>query len=126
MWFLSGLLVSLGIVGLLTGLPLAVVGLILAARNVAKSLRGLWLFIVGLGLGAALLTFDDVLKFENDQCIGEAGRGFECPASGAHEIFWAGVILIAVGLITGAVARSLPSKPTNQPSDPSPLHSRNG
>lgn len=125
MWFLSGLLIGLGVVGLLTGLPLAVIGLILVAKNVAKGRHGAWFFIVGLGLGAAVLTLDDVLKFKNDQCIGEAGRGFECPASAGNETFWAGVMM-AVGLISGEVARLLPSKPGNQPSDPPPLHSREG
>lgn len=125
MWFLAGLLVGIGVVGLLTGLPLALIGLVLAVRNAKGGRRGAWWMVVGLGAGAALLTFDDVRKFDNDRCIGQAGRGFECPAAWAHEIFWTGVVLIALGLIGAAATRLFPSKHTNPPAEPPPLSSRN-
>ena len=115
MWFLSGLLVGIGVVGLLTGLPFAALGVFLAFRQWSHKRRDPWLFLVGAGLGAALLTLDDVRKFNNDQCIGEAGRGFHCPASGAHEIFWIGVVSLVLGLLAAAIARLRPTKPTNSP-----------
>jgi hypothetical protein len=42
LWFLAGFLIAVGVVGLLTGLPLAVVGLALTAKSIAESIAGKW------------------------------------------------------------------------------------
>jgi hypothetical protein len=107
MWFLSGLLVGVGVVGMLFGLPLALIGLALGVRNAVEGRRGVWLAGLGLGCGAALLTIDEVWRFEDDRCISVPGRGFDCPAAGANEIFWAGVVLVAVSLVAGLVTKLL-------------------
>jgi hypothetical protein len=108
-WFISGLLVAVGAIGLLTGLRLAVVGLALTAKSIAESIlggwRGAWLWLVGAGLGGMLLTQDEVRNFPNDQCNYSPHGGFSCPAEGTHEIFWASLVMIAVGVTLGLIRR---------------------
>lgn len=107
LWFLAGFLVAFGVLGLLTGLPLAVVGLALTAKSIAESIagkwRGAWLWLVGAGLGAMFLTQDEVRNFSNDQCDYYPHGGFDCPAEAAHEIFWTSLVITAVGVTLGLI-----------------------
>jgi hypothetical protein len=110
-WFFAGFLVTFGLVGYLTGLPLALAGLVLTALAIADRFAdkrsGAWLWLVGAGFGAAILTLDDVRRFPGGHCITHAGGGVDCPASGVHEIFWTGIALIFVGALVGVTVKLL-------------------
>lgn len=104
-WLFAGLLVGIGIVGYLTGLIVAAAGLAFALYLLSVGAGGAWFFVVGIGLGAAALTLDDVLHYGDGSCR-QVGPAFhECPAAGIPEIFWSGLIVAGIGFIGAIVAR---------------------
>jgi TRAP-type uncharacterized transport system fused permease subunit len=123
-WLIAGAFVGIGFAGLLTGLPLIGVGILIGVRLGRRRTSGTWASLVGVGFGLSALFLGDVLRFDNDECIGRAGRGFECVASGAHEFFWVGVAIASVGVVWGIVTGFSGDRRSTNDTEPPPFSSR--
>ena len=83
LWLLSGMLMSFGVLGFLTGLVVLPFGVGVAV-HAGRSHRSSWpWFMPGLGLGPVVLLSDDVVS--------------EHSPAGAVPVFWVGVALVVLG-----------------------------
>lgn len=89
-WLIAGMLISFGIVGLLTGLLLLPFGITLAIWAARRQRGDGWpAFVIGLGTGPVVLLGGDVV-----------GQGE--PPTAAVPAFWIGVACVLVGIACGA------------------------
>src|SRR3546814_3686809 len=95
-WVAAGALISIGVVGVLTGLVLLPFGIILAGSAAGGHELSWPVFVIGLVIGPVALLADDM--------------GDSVPASGGDPAFWVGVAHIVLGTLLSAHAlRSRPA-----------------
>ena len=102
MWFLCGALFGFGLVGFLTGLLLIPFAIALFVYLWNRRVPGWWLALVGAGSGPVVLFWGDVFGYPDGGCKSVSG-GYICRASGAVPGFITGLVLVASGVLLGAL-----------------------